>query len=284
MKKFLLTGSLALLLLPALAFAGTATDVTITTSAVFSVNGIEVDMNGSSGTVESASVTGTTLSFTLLPGSSVSVIFPGRNSFALDGAAGISSSNICNSTVSKVTLSGATSETTVTLTPSATLCSDQTTSTNTGSGGNGPIASGGGGGGGGGGYVAPTQPGTQPIVQTSAPGQAPGTGNAALVASLQAQLQALLAQIAALTGGAQGSFSRDLQVGATGDDVKALQVYLNTHGYAVASSGAGSSGNETTKFGAATKAALIKLQKAAGISPAAGYFGAKTRAYIAANP
>ena len=64
----------------------------------------------------------------------------------------------------------------------------------------------------------------------------------------------------------------------SGADVKALQVYLNTHGYVIASSGAGSPGNETTKFGGATKAALIKFQKANGITPAAGYFGPKTRA------
>ncbi|OGG54113.1 hypothetical protein A3C20_00715 [Candidatus Kaiserbacteria bacterium RIFCSPHIGHO2_02_FULL_55_25] len=108
--------------------------------------------------------------------------------------------------------------------------------------------------------------------------------NSSLIASLQAQLRALLAQIAALSGGSAG-FSRDMQVGSTGDDVRLLQVYLNTHGYTVAASGtAGSSGNETTKFGAATRAALIKLQKAAGITPTAGYFGPKTRAYIAANP
>ena len=80
------------------------------------------------------------------------------------------------------------------------------------------------------------------------------------------------------------SFSRDLEQGAKGEDVKVLQAYLNTHGYAVASSGSGSPGNETTLFGKATRAALVKLQKAAGISPASGYFGPKTRNYISANP
>lgn len=80
------------------------------------------------------------------------------------------------------------------------------------------------------------------------------------------------------------AFTRDLKVGMTGDDVKALQVYLNAKGYTVAQSGPGSPGNETTRFGSATRAALIKLQAAQGISPAAGYFGAKTRAYVNANP
>ena len=64
----------------------------------------------------------------------------------------------------------------------------------------------------------------------------------------------------------------------------ALQVYLNTHGYVVAKTGAGSPGNETARFGAATKAALVKFQKAAGITPASGFLGALTRAYIKAHP
>ena len=80
------------------------------------------------------------------------------------------------------------------------------------------------------------------------------------------------------------SFSRSLQVGSSGADVKTLQVYLNTHGYIIASSGAGSPGNETMRFGAATKAALVKFQKAAGITPASGFFGALTRAYVNSHP
>lgn len=75
-------------------------------------------------------------------------------------------------------------------------------------------------------------------------------------------------------------FKTDLASGSLGSDVKALQQFLNAHGYTVATSGAGSLGNETTRFGPATKAALIRYQKAKGITPAAGYFGAKTRAAV----
>jgi hypothetical protein len=76
------------------------------------------------------------------------------------------------------------------------------------------------------------------------------------------------------------SFTRDLEKGMTGEDVKALQIYLNTHGFTVALTGVGSSGQETTLFGPATQAALIKFQKANGITPSEGYFGQKTRQYI----
>ncbi|MDD5430702.1 MAG: peptidoglycan-binding domain-containing protein, partial [Candidatus Pacebacteria bacterium] len=69
-----------------------------------------------------------------------------------------------------------------------------------------------------------------------------------------------------------------LTVGSRGEAVKALQQYLNANGAVVATSGAGSVGNETTYFGNATKAALAKWQAANGVSPAAGYFGSITKA------
>jgi lysophospholipase L1-like esterase len=76
-------------------------------------------------------------------------------------------------------------------------------------------------------------------------------------------------------------FDRDLQAGNAHAQVKLLQQYLNTHGFIVSKIGAGSVGNETTIFGPATKAALIKFQKAVGIKPASGYFGPITRKFMA---
>lgn len=52
------------------------------------------------------------------------------------------------------------------------------------------------------------------------------------------------------------------QLGEKGEDIKKLQKYLNTHGFPIAASGAGSLGKETTLFGALTKAALIRYQEA----------------------
>lgn len=75
-------------------------------------------------------------------------------------------------------------------------------------------------------------------------------------------------------------FMRDLELGSEGDDVKALQVYLNANGFYVAASGAGSVGQETTYFGPATQEALARFQRAKGISPAVGFFGVITRTFI----
>ncbi|MEK9154586.1 MAG: peptidoglycan-binding domain-containing protein [Patescibacteria group bacterium] len=112
--------------------------------------------------------------------------------------------------------------------------------------------------------------------------------SAQTVGDLQAQISALLAQIQALQqqlGQAQQaspsySFTKSLTIGATGDDVKALQQFLNSKGFTVATSGAGSVGNESTYFGSKTAAALAKYQASVGISPAVGYFGSITRNYV----
>ncbi|OHA58981.1 MAG: hypothetical protein A2571_01225 [Candidatus Vogelbacteria bacterium RIFOXYD1_FULL_44_32] len=73
---------------------------------------------------------------------------------------------------------------------------------------------------------------------------------------------------------AQASFNRALTVGSTGADVKSLQQFLNSHGFAVASVGAGSPGLETTLFGPATKAAVLKFQLANGVVLSASDLGA----------
>jgi peptidoglycan hydrolase-like protein with peptidoglycan-binding domain len=74
--------------------------------------------------------------------------------------------------------------------------------------------------------------------------------------------------------------TRDLKLGMSGEDVRALQIILNRKGYTVATTGSGSVGNETTYFGSATQAAVIKFQSARNIAPAAGYVGPLTRAAL----
>jgi hypothetical protein len=125
---------------------------------------------------------------------------------------------------------------------------------------------------------------------TSGGGNPPGTGGTGNTASLQAQIAALMAQIAALqaqlgiTPSTTGAFVRSLTMGSQGEDVRALQVYLNTHGSIVAAFGPGSRGSETATFGPATRAALARFQAANNISPAVGFFGLLTRGYVNAHP
>jgi hypothetical protein len=75
-------------------------------------------------------------------------------------------------------------------------------------------------------------------------------------------------------------FSKNLKSGNINLDVKELQKFLNSKGYIVSKSGAGAKGLETITFGPATKAALIKFQKANKINPASGLFGPLTRKLI----
>jgi hypothetical protein len=74
----------------------------------------------------------------------------------------------------------------------------------------------------------------------------------------------------------------DLELGMTHPFVVTLQEYLNANGYVVnlIQGQPGSVGYESDYFGEKTKQALIKYQKAKGITPAQGYFGAKTRSMM----
>jgi peptidoglycan hydrolase-like protein with peptidoglycan-binding domain len=76
------------------------------------------------------------------------------------------------------------------------------------------------------------------------------------------------------------NFIHDIAMGSQGVDVKELQVFLNTHGYIIVSTGIGSPGNEGTYFGEKTRQAIILFQKANNITPAVGKVGPMTRARI----
>ncbi len=65
------------------------------------------------------------------------------------------------------------------------------------------------------------------------------------------------------------SFSKDLTVGSTGADVTCLQNALKAAGYMTA--------NSTGYFGGLTRAGVVAWQKAMNVTPAAGYFGSKSR-------
>jgi len=115
--------------------------------------------------------------------------------------------------------------------------------------------------------------------------------------ALMAQLTTLQAQLADLTGEPAvtvtgctiTSFDRALKLGMTGDDVKCLQIVLNSASDTqLASSGVGSSGSETSYFGPLTKAAVIKFQEkyaseilaSWGLTSGTGFVGSTTRAKL----
>lgn len=285
-------GILVALFAPVIAFAA-YNDVTLATDTVLSVNGITLNVSGSSAVIESITVNATDFSVTLLSGSTFQVTAPGLERLSTDTNVG-NTVYTCSSSQSLIKYEPTTTVT-VTITPSSTLCSTDTSSTSGGSTSSG--------GGGGGGSSTPATPATPATATTPAIPATPATPAKSASGLSATQIQSILGVLASfdadaatialvkaslegtvtagsVTSTAVSVFKANLTVGSLGSEVKALQEYLNSHGYAVATSGPGSSGNETTRFGAATKAALIKFQKAKGITPAAGYFGPKTRAAI----
>lgn len=84
------------------------------------------------------------------------------------------------------------------------------------------------------------------------------------------------------------TFTRTLRQGMSGDDVKQLQIFLNSQGFIISQTGPGSKGNESTYFGAKTKAALIKYQEAhakdiltpLGLTKGSGLFGSSTMKWV----
>ena len=109
----------------------------------------------------------------------------------------------------------------------------------------------------------------------------PAVASAATVEELTAQINALLAQVQALQAAQTSTpaattgyvYSVDLTIGSKGDDVVALQTYLVSGGFLTMPAGVAMG-----YFGNLTKSAVAAWQAANGISPAAGYFGPKSRA------
>lgn len=86
---------------------------------------------------------------------------------------------------------------------------------------------------------------------------------------------------------ASGVLTIDMSLGKIDPQVLSLQKMLNAMGYTVASNGPGSAGQETTKYGAATRNAVRKFQCAKNIACSGnegttgyGFVGARTRAAI----
>ncbi len=298
MKKILAAITACGLFAPAFALAA-YNDVTLTTDTVLSVGGITLNVSGSSAVVESITVNASDFSVTLLSGSTFQVTAPNLNRLSADTNVGNTTFTCSNS---ESIIKYEPSETvTVTITPSSVLCSTDTSGGSGGStgGGSSPSAT----------PATPAVPATPATAEsaavpaTPAIPAVPATPASGLSAS---QIQSILDVLASFDADAEviakvkaslegttvaGSvtsvavhvFKSDLTTGSLGSEVKALQEFLNAKGYTIAANGPGSPGNETERFGSLTKAALIKYQKAKGITPSVGYFGPKTRAAVNAE-
>lgn len=78
------------------------------------------------------------------------------------------------------------------------------------------------------------------------------------------------------------NFTRNLAKGSRHDDVKSLQEFLISQNKGPAAQALANI-TTTTYFGEMTRAAVAEYQTSVGISPAAGSFGPKTRAYISSH-
>src|SRR3989344_1931001 len=201
----------------------------------------------------------------------------------------------CGASESKLALSRNLDGTaTVTVTPSTTVCGG-------GGGGGSPSSSGGGGGGGGSAadvFTSTAVVAVAPAAVAVAPVATGASSNAELsqlinlfiALGIIPESKADAARAALSSQGVSSAavsvvFSRGMGSGAKGEDVKRLQVLLNSDpDTKVSASGAGSPGSETETFGPATESAVKKFQEKYGIagpgSEGFGFVGPKTRAKL----
>ena len=135
---------------------------------------------------------------------------------------------------------------------------------------------------------------TSPIIATtptSTPSLSASSSSSSSVASLLVELTQLESQLAALqalaghpaaSSSTRFIFTHNLSLWSTGNDVKQLQLVLIQKNEGPAARKLAAHG-VTTIFGTLTLNALVEFQKAVGIRPAGGYFGAITRAYLNAQ-
>ncbi len=135
-------------------------------------------------------------------------------------------------------------------------------------------------------YVPPPDGTNQSTSTASTSVPTPPAGDDAWIKELLVMIQKLQAEIRILQGGATANeencppLGRDLKIGMNGEDVRALQRFLNTRSFTVALTGPGAKGQETSLFREKTLEAVRKFQSAHSIAPAAGYVGPITRAKI----
>lgn len=139
-------------------------------------------------------------------------------------------------------------------------------------------------------YNAITEPTDPPAAAPAPAAIIPAvTAVPAPTASADTQLAALLAQLSDLqkqvgqsAPAAAPTATPAAAINAPVGTIKHLQIFLNTHGFVIAATGAGSAGKETNTFGGMTKKALCRFQVERGIvasakSATCGVYGPKTK-------
>jgi len=192
MKKLLIF--LGILLVPLMTGAVAYNDVTLTTDAIISVGGIDLNVSGSSAVVESITVNSSNFSFILSSGSSITVTSAAGRKFSTNADSKYIAANGCNDSI--YTLKHSSSfegSVTITVTPDDSSCPTSTgaSSSNTG----GSHRSGGG-------------------SSSAAPSPSPTA----------------IAVVATTPAAGKAVFARLLSVGSTGDDVRNLQTRLSSEG------------------------------------------------------
>jgi len=278
MKKLLTSVSIGALLLPGLTFAA-YDDVTLSTAVDFSINSITLDVSGSTAAVESIKADSTNFTAVLKASSNLKVSAPSLNqlTYSVLNSDNQSSSvdYICTGSAATLEVT-AVASTTLIVTPLSTLCADAAEAAS--SAGSKSDAAGGGG------TTVAVVANPVAVAATTASKESQIQSIMQAIAALQAQIQTLTGAPAAQVSAISGKITTNLSAGSRGPSVKTVQQFLNSHGFAVASSGAGSPGKETETFGNLTVKAVKKFQEQYNIAkpgvPGYGTVGPKTRAKI----
>jgi len=259
MKKYLIT-SFGLLVLPLFLFAA-FDDVTLTTDAIINVGGSDFTVSGSSAEVESIVVNENDFTVTLQSGSAFTISDSGRNLIDVNKPV----ARTCTATESTAVLSGV--NITLTVSHGTQLCSGAAASTSSGSGGGGAP-----------GTIIPVPPTPPDLIISATPA----------VSAVPTVVPSVSAVPSPAALSVSPVFNRTLRIGMSHVDIKRLQQLLNADSDTkVASSGVGSSGNETNYYGALTQKAVQKFQIKHGIVSSGtptttgfGLAGPKTRAKL----
>ena len=257
MKKVLTTLAISLTL-PLVALAAfDSVQIPSGTTLVFSVGGSDLNFTVTDGNVENVEAAAASVTFTMAPGSAISINSSDRKNFGYSVNRTIASLQ-CTSSASIINLSLAGSEGSnevVTVTPNSTTCT---------------VPSGGAGGGGGGGGGSPAPAPAPAPTPTPTPAPTPTPPVAAVVTTVPAATVAQPSPVAQLVSPV---FNKDLTAGSRGDDIKRLQELL------AQDKDIYPEGLTTGYYGNATLRAVKKFQTKYGL-PSVGRVGPATRAKL----